>query len=238
MLLARGEVLRALPVVETRARHALPALARLVRESRPLQRFFLANALWEAALGAIRTFVVLWVTIGLGLSLPAASGVIGVAGVFALLGAALAGRLADRFGTRRVIRVTALTYGIPMAVPFLAEESWLLVPFIPIISISAGVMMALPYALLIPMMPRAQHGLLAGFYSMSRGVGIILGPLIAGAAIEAQRAVGSPPGTDGYSALWLVAGILLVTSVPLLADMRREGGGRLDAPRVRRSGSG
>ena len=95
---------------------------------------------------------------------------------------------------------------------------------IPLISASAGMMMALPYAILIPMMPRADHGLLTGVYSMSRGVGIVLGPLLAAAAIQAQNALGTPLGTVEYSALWLVAGLLLVASVPLLGGMRRTDG--------------
>ena len=85
--------------------------------------------------------------------------------------------------------------------PFLFDDPALLVPMIPVISASAGVMMALPYAMLIPMMPRADHGLLTGVYSMSRGVGIVLGPLLAGAAIQAQQALAAPLGTVGYSAL-------------------------------------
>ena len=71
---------------------------------------------------------------------------------------------------------------------------------IPLVSASAGVMMALPYAILIPMMPRAGHGLPTGVYSMSRG-SIVLGPLLAAAAIQAQNALGTPLGTVDYSAL-------------------------------------
>jgi hypothetical protein len=82
--------------------------------------------------------------------------------------------------------------------------------------------------MLIPMMPRAGHGLLTGVYSMSRGVGIVLGPLLAAAAIEAQRALGTPLGTVDYSALWLVAGLLLLASVPLLGGGRRAAAGRGD----------
>ncbi|WP_217914643.1 MFS transporter [Miltoncostaea marina] len=199
---------------------AFRSVGRILRTTPGLRAFFAANALWEAALAAIRTFVVLWVTAGLGLSLVATAGVIGAAGVCVLVGAAFAGRLADRFGTRRVMRFTALTYGAPMIVPFLSDEPALLVPMIPLISASAGIMMALPYAMLIPMMPRAGHGLLTGVYSMSRGVGIVVGPLLAGAAIEAQRALGAPLGTVAYSALWLVAGALLLVSVPLLSGVR------------------
>jgi MFS family permease len=146
--------------------------------------------------------------------------VIGAAGVCVLAGAGVAGVLAERFGTRRVVRVTALTYGAPMVVPFLSDEPALLVPMIPLISASAGVMMALPYAMLIPMMPRAGHGLLTGLYSMSRGTGIVLGPLLAGAAVQAQRTLDTPLGTAEFSALWLVAGALLLASVPLVERTR------------------
>jgi Na+/melibiose symporter-like transporter len=199
------------------AGRAFRAVGRLLAARPDLRAFFAANALWEAALAAIRTFVVLWITTGLGLGLVATAGVLGAAAACVLVGAAFAGALSERFGTRRVVRTTAITYGAPMIVPFLAQDPALLVPMIPVISASAGVMMALPYAMLIPMMPRAGHGLLTGVYSMSRGVGIVVGPLLAGAAIQAQRELGTPLGTASYSALWLVAGVLLLASVPLLA---------------------
>ncbi|HTI34593.1 MAG TPA: MFS transporter [Miltoncostaea sp.] len=205
-----------------RATAAFREVGRLLRRRPALRAFFVANALWEAALGAIRTFVVLWVTTGLGLSLVATSGVIGAAGVCVLLGAAVAGLLAERFGMHRVVRVTAVTYGAPMVVPLLFDDPALLVPMIPVISASAGIMMALPYAMLIPMMPRAGHGLLTGLYSMSRGAGIVLGPLLAGVAIEVQRELGTPLGTVPYSALWFVAGAMLLASVPLVGRMRAE----------------
>ena len=226
VLLRQDRELQQEPADPLGALDAFREARRLLAELPELRAFFLANALWEAALGAIRTFVVLWVTVGLGLSLLASAGVIGAAGLCVLAGAAVAGRLAERFGTRRVVRATAVTYGAPMVVPFLSDDPALLAPMIPVIAASAGVMMALPYAMLIPMMPRAGHGLLTGVYSMSRGVGIVLGPLLAGAAIEAQDALGTPLGTVGYSSLWLVAGLLLVASVPLLGDMCRPGAAR------------
>jgi Na+/melibiose symporter-like transporter len=226
VLLRRDEILQQEPGDAMGAVDAYRAVGRLLVRRPAIRAFFLANALWEAALGAIRTFVVLWVTTGLGLSLVATAGVVGAAGVCVLLGAAVAGVLAERFGTRQVVRWTAVTYGAPMVVPFLSDDPALLVPMIPVISASAGVMMALPYAMLIPMMPRAGHGLLTGLYSMSRGAGIVVGPLLAGAAIQAQRALDTPLGTVPYSALWLVAGALLLASVPLLGGMHA-------APRAR-----
>ena len=122
-LLRRELPLQQEPVGAMRARAAFREVRRLLVELPGLRAFFAANALWEGALGAIRTFVVLWVTTGLGLSLPATAGVIGAAGACVLVGAALAGRLAERFGTRRVVRATAVTYGAPMIVPFLFDDT-------------------------------------------------------------------------------------------------------------------
>jgi Na+/melibiose symporter-like transporter len=220
-LLRRDYPLQQEPADAMSAPQAFREVRRLLGALPELRAFFVANALWEAALGAIRTFVVLWITVGLGLSLLESAAVIGAAGVCVLAGAAAAGRLADRFGTRPVVRVTAITYGAPMIVPFLFDNTPLLLVMIPLISASAGIMMALPYAMLIPMMPRAGHGLLTGVYSMSRGIGVVVGPLLAGVAIEAQGALGTPLGTVDYSALWLVAGALLLASVPLLGDLTR-----------------
>ncbi|MGE0248790.1 MAG: MFS transporter [Thermoleophilia bacterium] len=215
-LLRADEPLQQQPGTVLRAADAFRTVRKLLAESADLRRFFVANALWEAALSAIRTFVVLWVTTGLGLSLVASAGVIGAAGACVLVGAALAGRLADRFGTGAVVRAAAIAYGAPMIVPFLFDQPAALIPAVPLIGASAGIMMALPFAMLIPMMPAAGHGLLTGVYSMSRGVGVIAGPLLAAAAITAQNALDLPLGTVSYSALWLVAGLLLVASVPLV----------------------
>ncbi|HEV2075672.1 MAG TPA: MFS transporter, partial [Thermoleophilaceae bacterium] len=223
-LLRRDGVPRYGSAGTTRAREALSALRTMVREQRPLRDYLVANALWEAALGAIKTFVVLFVTVGVGLSLAGAAGVIGAAAVFVLLGAATAGKLADRFGRERVMRIAVTVYGVPLVVPFLTQEPEFVLPLMPVIATGAGVVMALPYALLIPMMPDSEHGLLTGFYSMSRGLGVVLGPILAGVAIEISRALGAPFGTDGYSVMWLVAGALLVASVPLLGRMGRGSG--------------
>jgi MFS family permease len=89
------------------------------------------------------------------------------------------------------------------------------VPAIPLIAFGGGVTMTLPYALLMPMMPPEQHGSVTGLSSISRGVGIMLGPLLAGIAVQ----FGSGPlsGTHGYAAMWLVASAAILGSLRLLA---------------------
>ena len=203
-----------------RAREAFAELGRVLRTQPPLRRYLVANGLWEAGLGAIKTFVILWITLGLGLTLSEASGVLGAAAVFILAGAAVAGKLADRFGRARVMQFAAIGFGAPMIVPFLSQEAALIVPVLPLIGICGGIVMALPYALLVPMMPESQHGLLSGFYSLTRGLGLMAGPLIAGVAIEVMRALGAPLGAQGFSAVWLAAGSLILATVPLARRLR------------------
>jgi MFS family permease len=68
------------------------------------------------------------------------------------------------------------------------------------IAFGGGTVMTMAYALLMPLMPEDEHGALTGFYRMSRGVGIVSGPILAGATIAV---VGGSlfSGTHGYHAM-------------------------------------
>lgn len=85
----------------------------------------------------------------------------------------------------------------------------------PLVGIGGGVTMSLPYALLMPMMPRGAHGAVTGLYSLSRGVGTSLGPLAAG-----RR---HPGGRRDYRWTWLVCGAAILVSIPVMAPLRDEG---------------
>jgi len=80
-------------------------------------------------------------------------------------------------------------------------------------------MMSLPYALLQPLMPEERHGALTGYYSASRGVGVMLGPLLGGLAIELGS--GALSSTQGYAAMWFVCGAAALGSVPLIRRVER-----------------
>ena len=71
----------------------------MVRNDERIRRWMIANTCWEASLGSLRTFVILYFTIGLGLSLQTTSAALALVGVGALLAAPVAGNLADRFGS-------------------------------------------------------------------------------------------------------------------------------------------
>jgi MFS family permease len=200
------------PVQEEAVGEVVRRVADLARGRRELQAFLVANALWELALSALKTFVVLYVTKTLGLSLAGSSLAIGVAATFVLVGAVVSGKLGDSLGRARVMRWALVVYGLGLMIPFVSTVPWIVALAAPVVAFGGGVTMSLPYALLMPMMPRGAHGAVTGLYSLSRGVGTSLGPLLAGVAIQAA-------GED-YRWTWLVCGAAILISIPVMAPLR------------------
>ena len=205
-------VRRACPTSERAGRDESPGgrggrcATRLVRGAARCKAYLVANALWELSLGALKTFVVLYITRGLGFSMESASLIIGVGALVVLAGAPVSGKLADRMGRARVMHLALWVYGIGLLVPLVSpvavccsrspSRSW---------RSGAASSMTLPYALLIPLMPKGRNGALSGFYSLSRGIGTALGPLLAGVAISVagERLRARPRAT----AMWAVCAV-------------------------------
>jgi MFS family permease len=198
----------------------------LLRSRPALRAFLVANALWELSLAALKTFIMLFLTVGLGMQMSGAVGVIAIVLVLILVAAAVSGKLGDRFGKTRVVGIALWLYGIGLLVPFFTQSPYLVLPILPFVALGGGMILTLPYAILMPLMPEEEHGLITGFYSFSRGLGILLGPALAGLAITGLRS--TLPGTDGYAAMWLVCGAAILASLAFMgplqakeADLRR-----------------
>jgi MFS family permease len=209
---------RGIPHPEQEAEGGIGAAARkviaLVGEHSALRAFLVANALWELSLATLKTFIVLYATKGLGFDRSIAALVIGGVAVVVLLAAFASGKLADRYGHFAVLRVALPVYGAGFLVPFLVSSPALVALAIPFVAVGGGVIMALPYAVLMPLMPEADHGALTGYYSLSRGLGTWLGPLLGGAAVAALGGVFAD--THGYQAIWGVcAASVLLSLIPL-----------------------
>jgi MFS family permease len=201
------------------ARHAA-RFRELVAAHPDLRAYLMANALWEMALAAVKAFVVLYLTKGLGYSLVTASLIVGGTGAIILAGAALAGKLGDRLGRVRVMRVSLWIYGLGFFAPLLSTSRPVVAAAVPAIALGGGAVMALAYSLLIPLMPEDERGALTGFYSVSRGIGITLGPLVAGVLIS-LGAGGLFEATDGFQATWIVPFVSILASLPLLRRLER-----------------
>ena len=194
-------------------------LRRLLREDAKLRLYLLANALWELSLGALKTFVVLYVTVGLGHSLASASLIIGAVAIVIILGALASGLLGDRLGRIRTMRIGLWAYGLALIVPIVTRSTLPLLIAVPLIAFGGGLTMTLPYAILMPLMPDGDHGAMTGFYSLSRGLGVMLGPVLAGAAV--QLGGGAFSSTHGYAAIWIVTSASILLSIPVLGRLAR-----------------
>ncbi|HWH94626.1 MAG TPA: MFS transporter [Baekduia sp.] len=202
----------------------LRRLRELVRTRGDLRAFMVANGLWELSLGATKTFIILYLTRGLGLATSAAGLAVAAGALFIAAATPISGKLADRFGAPRVMRTSLLIYGAGLLVPLFFDSRVVVAAVTPLVGFGGGVVMTLPYALLIPLMDADDHGLTTGLYSVSRGVGTALGPLLAGVAIGLLDGVFA--GTDGYQAMWGVCAAAILLSVPVLG---RLGTGREEA---------
>jgi MFS family permease len=191
-------------------RESVAGLRELIRGHRELQAFLVANALWELSLGALKTFVFLYVSKGLGYPRTTTTLFIGGVAVIVLIAALVSGKLADRYGNLRVLAWSIPVYGIGFFVPFFFSTPWIIACSIPFVAIGGGVIMALPYSILTPIMPDADRGAVTGYYSFSRGIGTWLGPLFAGLAITALSGVFE--GTQGYQAMWGVCAVAVLLS--------------------------
>lgn len=190
----------------------------LVRERGDLRAFMVANGLWELSLGATKTFIILYLTTGLGVATSLSGLVVAAGAVFIAAATPISGKLSDRFGPVRVMRWSLLVYGIGMLVPFFVADKVVVAAVTPLVGFGGGVVMTLPYALLIPLMKDDDHGLTTGLYSVSRGVGTALGPLLAGVAIGVLDGVFGK--TDGYQAMWGVCAAAVLLSIPVLNRLR------------------
>ena len=114
-----------------------------------------------------------------------------------------------------------------LLVPALTASPALLIPALPVIAFGGGMIMGLPYALLMPLMPEGEHGALTGVYSLSRGIGTTVGPILGGVAIQALGPV-LFTSTSGYAAMWVVTAAAILGSLPFLARMRQARGDRAE----------
>jgi MFS family permease len=190
---------------------------RAILRNPKLRLFALVNALWEFSFAGLKSFIVLYIVRGLGRSPAVASAVIAVVAVAYVAGGPLAGWLADRYGLLRVLRLTSFVYGAGLLVGVLPHSLPPLLIGLPVVALAGAVVLTLPQALAFTLAPAGSEGAAAGLQDFSRGVGVVLGPIVVGAAIGASKPVfGS---THGYASMWLVIGAAVLLAALLLKPL-------------------
>jgi MFS family permease len=198
-----------------RFRSHLAAPWRIVREERDVRRFLIANTAWEATFAGMRTFVVLYIIQGLGQPLYVSSTVLAVVALGYMTAALASGYLGDTFGIGRVILIASIVYGLGLTLSVVAKQwHWWYYPLVFPIAIAGGMVMTLAWGLLFRVMPPRDRGAIAGLAIMTKGIGLLAGPLFVGAVIDIFH--GFLRSTDGYAAMWPAVGIPVLLAIPLV----------------------
>ena len=182
-----------------------------------LRTVAVANALWEFSFAGLKSFIVLYVVRGLGRSPSVASAVIAVVAIAYVVGAPLAARLADKHGIVRVLRVSSLVYAAGLIAAVFAHTLPPLLVGLPVVAFAGAITLTLPQALAFTLAPPGSQGAAAGLLDFSRGVGVVLGPILVGVAVEVFHT--TFPSTHGYAAMWPVVGLPVLATVPLLRSL-------------------
>jgi MFS family permease len=209
-----------LPVfrLQSRSRNSMlpyrPESLRMLLHNSKLRTFATVNALWEFSFAGLKSFIVLYIVRGLGRSPAIASAVIAVVAVAYIAGAPLAGWLADRFGLVRTMRLTSFVYGAGLLVGVVPHTLTPLLIGLPVVALAGAVVLTLPQALAFTLAPEGSEGAAAGLQDFSRGLGVVLGPVVVGAVVGISRSVFN--STHGYASMWLVIGVPVVLAAVLL----------------------
>jgi MFS family permease len=192
----------------------------IFQQEAAVRRFLFCNAAWEGTFAAARTFVVLYVLDGLNESKAISSALLGAVATGYVIAALLASKLGDRFGIARVIFWSSWLYGGGFLVAGFAStwQNWYFALIIPV-AVSGGLVMTLAWGLLFKLMPEEHRGAVSGLATTTKGLGLLLGAPIAGAAIDLARPY--LPETNGYQILWPVCAIPILAVIPLVYKLMR-----------------
>jgi MFS family permease len=210
-----------------RLRTYLAAPWRVVRRDKNVRRFLVANTAWEATFAGMRTFVVLYIIDGLDQPLYVSSVVLGVVAAGYVTAATLSGLFADRFRLGHVILGASWVYGLGLlSAGFAQTWQWWFYAWIAPVAVAGGTVMTLSWGLLFKIMPPGDRGTVTGLATTTKGIGLLVGPLAAGAAIDIFHPY--LESTDGYAALWPAVAIPVLAVIPLVA-LLAEAEGSTDA---------
>jgi MFS family permease len=217
--LALGPVVRLQMNCSRAALDYEPSSVSALFKNRTMIAFAIVNALWELSFAGLKSFIVLYVVKGVGHSTSTASAVIAVVAVAYVVGAPIAGRLADRFGVAQVMLVSATIYGLGLCIGTLPTTLAPMVIMLPFVALAGSILLTLPPALAFLLAPSGGEGAAAGLLDFSRGIGVVLGPVIVGAVVTGT-ADGWFSATNGYAAMWPVIGIAVLLTLPILRTLR------------------
>ena len=190
-------------------------LARSTWADTNIRRFMVAVFMWEATLAALKPFILKYFTESLGASINMSGLILVEVGMMYLLAGLLSGYLADKFGRSLIMRIGIWVYlaGSIVAM-FMSSVTWAFVT-LPLFGLGGAIVMTLPFAILMRMMPKGQVGGFTAMFSMVRGLANVIAPLLAGGAVDivAHYVAGTQYEGREFAAIWGVCALMLVASL-------------------------
>jgi MFS family permease len=183
--------------------------------NKPIRRFMVAAFLWEGTLAGLKPFILRYFQDSLGASIYMSGLLFVEVGVVYLVAGLASGYLADRFGRSLIMRVGLWLYlaGSVVAV-LMGSVKWAFIS-LPFFGLGGAIVMTLPYAILMRMMPKGQIGGFTAMFSMVRGLANVIAPLVAGGAVDVAEEYlsGTRYAGQQFSAIWVVCGLMIIVSL-------------------------
>ena len=185
-----------------------------------IQRFMMATFLWESTLAGLRPFIMLYFTRSLGATEQVGALLLLLVGVTYMVAALASGYLADKYGRIRLMRVGLVVFfGGCVLGFFMRDIKWAFI-FLPFFGLGGSIVLTLPYAILMRLMPKEHVGQFTGMFSMMRGLANIVAPVLAGVAIDISRNH-MERGTE-YSVIWLYTALMIVISLFFFRNTKKD----------------
>jgi hypothetical protein len=115
-----------------------------------------------------------------------------------------------------VILGASWVYGLGLlSAGFAQTWHWWFYAWIAPVAVAGGTVMTLAWGLLFKIMPPGDRGSITGLATTTKGIGLVVGPLTAGAAIDIFRP--HLESTEGYAAVWPAVAVPVLAVIPLVA---------------------
>lgn len=195
-------------------------LGRATWANKRIRRFMAAAFLWEGTLAALRPFIFSYFTEALGASIIMSGLILVEVGVVYLVAGLVSGYLADKLGRALIMRVGLVLYLIGSIVALLLSDYKWAFGVLPIFGLGGAIVMTLPYAILMRIMPKGQVGGFTAMFSMVRGLANIVLPVLAGGAVDIAKKYlwGTKYWGRQSAAIWAVCGVMIIVSLLIFRD--------------------